>query len=323
MKINTGFNKVSNYKGISTKTATFIQRNRFGINMTVMSIPGILFFLVFSYLPMAGLIVAFKNYNFRDGIIFSPWNGLKNFEFFFSSNIASRITFNTLYLNALFIITATIFQVGLAIILNELKNRGIAKVTNSIMFLPYFISWVIVGYFTYALLNVDYGVINRLIQSVGLQPIDWFNKPELWPAILIFCNIWKYAGYGSVIYTAGIMGINSEYYEAAIVDGASKWQQITKITIPLLKPMIIILTLLAIGRIFYADFGMFYNVTQNSGSLFKTTDVMDTFVYRSIRVTGDFGMASAAGFIQSIVGFVLVLVANQVVRKVDEEYSLF
>ena len=191
------------------------------------------------------------------------------------------------------------------------------------MFLPYFISWVIVGYFTYALLNVDYGVVNRFLLSVGVQPIDWYNRPELWPAILILCNIWKAAGYGSVIYTAGIMGINSEYYEAAIVDGASKWQQITRITIPLLRPMIIILTLLAIGRIFYADFGLFYNVTQNSGSLFKTTDVMDTFVYRSIKVTGDFGMASAAGFIQSIVGFVLVLISNQVVRKVDEEYRLF
>jgi ABC-type polysaccharide transport system, permease component len=317
MEINTGYEKVP------SKINSFIKKNRFSINMTVMALPGILFFLIFSYLPMVGIIIAFKNYNFKDGILFSPWIGLKNFEFFFASNSASRITFNTLFLNALFIITGTVFQVGLAIILNELKNRRIAKVSNTVMFLPYFISWVIVGYFTYALLNYDYGLINKTLESFGLQGIDWYNTPAVWPAILVICNIWKSCGYGSIIYTAGIMGINSEYYEAAIVDGAKKRQQITKITIPLLKPMIIILTLLSVGRIFYADFGMFYNVTQNSGLLYSTTDVMDTYVYRAIRVTGDFGMASAAGFIQSIVGFLLVLLSNYAVKKIDDDYKLF
>jgi putative aldouronate transport system permease protein len=211
----------------------------------------------------------------------------------------------------------------MAIVLNELRNRKIAKITNTLMFLPYFISWVIVGYFTYALLNFDYGLVNKTLESLGFQSVDWYNTPSAWPAILVLCNIWKSCGYGSIVYTAGIMGINSEYYEAAIVDGGNKWQQITKITIPLLRPMIIILTLLSIGRIFYADFGMFYNVTQNSGMLYSTTDVMDTYVYRSLKVTGDFGMASAAGFIQSIVGFILVLFSNMVVKKIDDDYKLF
>lgn len=315
--METGLNRKSAIPKVSLK------RNATNRNMTVMLLPGIAYFLIFCYLPMIGIIVAFKNYNFKDGILFSPWNGLENFKFFFTSNYASRIIFNTVFLNSLFIIISTVFQVGFAVILNELKSRIFAKVSNTIMFMPYFISWVIVGYFTYSLLNVDYGLVNKFLPSIGMQPVDWYNTPQVWPIILVLCYLWKWCGYGSVIYTAGIMGINSEYYEAAIVDGANKRQQIFKITIPLLRPMIIILTLLAIGRIFYADFGMFYNITQNSGTLYSTTDVMDTFVYRAIRVTGDFGMASAAGFIQSVVGFLLVLGSNFVVRKLDEESRLF
>lgn len=299
------------------------KRNIYNFNLTVMALPGILFFLVFSYLPMLGIIVAFKNFNFRDGLFFSPWIGLKNFEFFFTSMYAFRITFNTLFLNILFIITGTLMQVAFAVMLNEVKNKLFVKISNSIMFFPYFISWVIAGYFVYALLNMDNGLINSVLVSIGMQPVEWFNKPEYWPVILILANAWKITGYGCVIYLAGITGINIEYYEAAIVDGAGRFKQAIKITIPLLKPLIIMLTLLALGRIFYSDFGMFYNLTRNAGALFKTTDVMDTFVFRTLRVLGDFGMSSAAGLFQSIVGFILVIVSNLVVRKINSENALF
>lgn len=291
--------------------------------MTAMALPGILFFLVFCYLPMIGVVVAFKDFNVKDGILFSPWSGVKNFEFFLKSQDMIRLVVNTLYLNFIFIITSTVIQITFAVIMNEMKNRMFVKITNSIMFLPYFISWVIAGYFVYALLNMDYGLVNTLLISIGLKPIEWYNRPEFWPAILILANIWKATGYGCVIYTAGIVGISGEYYEAATVDGATKWQQVFKITLPMLKPLIIMLTLLALGKIFYSDFGMFYNLTRSTGTLYSTTDVMDTYVFRALRVTGDFGMSAAAGLFQSVVGFVLVLASNQLVKKIDSENALF
>ncbi len=291
--------------------------------MSAMALPGILFFLVFSYLPMIGVIVAFKDFNVRDGIFYSPWSGFRNFEFFLKSQDMFRLVKNTLLLNFIFIITSTVIQIAFAMMMNELKSRLFVKFTNSVMFLPYFISWVIAGYFVYALLNMDYGLLNSWLAGFGLEPVEWYNKPEYWPFILTLANLWKVTGYGCVIYTASITGISEEYYEAATVDGANRWQQAFRITLPMIKPLIIILTLLSLGKIFYSDFGMFYNLTRNAGTLYSTTDVMDTYVYRALRVTGDFGMSAAAGLFQSIIGFVLVLASNQLVRKIDNENALF
>ncbi|MBO9610491.1 MAG: sugar ABC transporter permease [Paenibacillaceae bacterium] len=295
----------------------------YNLDLTVMVVPGIVFFLLFSYLPLIGLVLAFKEYNFRDGMLFSPWVGFKNFAFFFTSNNAYRITFNTLALNAIFIVTSLVVQLTLAIVLTELKKKWFVKVSNTIMFLPYFVSWVVVGYFAYALFNMDYGMLNSVLTRIGMQPVEWYSEPRYWPTILALTNIWKTAGYGCVLYYAAIIGINADYYEAAAIDGAGKWKQMTHITLPLIRPLIIILLLLALGKIFYSDFGLFYNLTRNSGLLYSTTDVMDTYVYRTLRVTGDVGMASAAGLFQSAVGFMLVFLSNALVRKFNKDYSLF
>ena len=289
----------------------------------VLSLPAVLYFFLFSYIPLFGIIVAFKDFNVKDGILFSPWSGLKNFEFFFSSQDAARITFNTLFLNSTFIIFGLLFQVAFAIMLNELGSGLFVKVSQSVMFLPYFISWVIVGYFGIAFLNMDNGFLNTMLQDIGMKPVMWYNEPKYWPLILNIANIWKLTGYGSIIYYAVIMGINKEYYEAGKIDGANRWQQITNITIPSIMPVTSMLFLLGVGRIFYADFGMFYNLIRENGPLFSTADVMDTYVFRALRVTGDMGIASAAGLFQSIVGFITVVLSNFAVRKYDRDYSLF
>jgi putative aldouronate transport system permease protein len=253
----------------------------------------------------------------------SPWVGLKNFEFFINSQYASRITFNTIYLNFIFIIVGTVVALVLAIILVDLKSKRLAKFSQAVMFFPYFISWVIVGYFSYAILNMDYGLLNSVLKFLGMRPVQWYVEPAYWPFILTVASTWKVMGYTAVIFLAGISGINKEYYEAAHVDGAGKIRQIISITLPSLSPLIIILTLLSVGRIMYADFGMFYNMVKDSGPLYSTVDVFDTFIYRSLRVTGDIGMAAAANFFQAVVGFVLVMGSNLMVRRIDPEKALF
>lgn len=303
--------------------------NKFIKNMLIhkwlwlMALPGIVIVFVFSYMPMFGVILAFKDYKISDGILGSKWVGFDNFKYLFSTRDAWNITYNTLFLNTLFIITGTIGGIFVAIIINEVKNKWLVKFYQSAMFLPYFISWVIVSYFVYSLLSYDMGIINKILPTFGIEPIQWYNEPQLWPAILTMVNIWKGVGYGSVIYLAGIMGIDAELYEAATIDGASKLQQISRITLPLLTPLIIILTLMAIGRIFFADFGMFYNVTLDNGGLYSTTNVIDTYVFRALRFSGDVGMASAAGFYQAFVGFALVLGSNLAVKKISPDRSLF
>ena len=295
----------------------------YNFSLTVMTLPMIVLLIMFNYLPMFGLVIAFKSFNVQKGFFGSPWVGLKNFEFFFKSQSAMRITFNTLYLNFLFIVTGTVLAIAFAVILKELRSKLLAKFAQSVMFFPTFISWVIVGYFTFALFSMDSGMFNAIRHSMGLQPIQWYNEPSYWPFILTVANAWKGVGYSTVIYLAGIYGINEEYYEAARVDGAGKLRQLLGITLPLLTPLIIILTLLALGKIMYSDFGLFYNLTKRSGPLYPTTDVFDTFIYRSLRQTKDLGMSSAANFYQAIVGFFLVLGANLAVRKIDPEKALF
>ncbi len=289
----------------------------------LMALPGIAVVFVFNYLPMFGLILAFKDYKPRDGILGSKWVGFENFKYLFSTSDAWHITYNTLFLNALFIITGTVGGIFIALLINEVGKKWLIKFYQSAMFLPYFISWVIVSYFVYSLLSYEMGMVNHHLVNFGIQPVQWYQEPKLWPAILTIVNLWKGVGYGSVIYLAGIMGIDGELYEAATIDGASKLQQVRKITLPLLSPLIITLTLMSIGRIFFADFGLFYNVTLDNGALYSTTNVIDTYVFRALKYSGDVGMASAAGFYQAFVGFLLVLASNLFVKKINPERALF
>ena len=296
---------------------------KYNLSLSFMILPLVTLLIMFNYIPLFGLTLAFKRFNIRSGIWGSPWSGFTNFEFFLKSDAAARITFNTLYLNFIFIITGTILAIAFAVLLKELWSKRLAKFSQSVMFFPYFISWVIVSYLSYALLSMDYGLINSIRISLGFERIMWYNEPSYWPFILTIANAWKGVGYSTVIYLAGMHGINEEYYEAARVDGAGKLRQFLSITLPLLMPLIIILMLLSIGRIMYADFGMFYNLTRLSGPIMSTTDVFDTYIFRLFRRTGDIGMSSAANFIQAIVGFFMVLSANLVVRKIDSEKALF
>lgn len=294
----------------------------------LMVLPGALWFLIFAYLPMPGAILAFKQYRldlggFFTGIIQSEWVGFKNFEFLFRAHDAYIITRNTVLYNLTFIVLGLILSVTMAIILFHLTQRRLAKLYQTAMFMPYFLSWVIVSYFTFSFLSVDKGVLNQILAYLGIESISWYSETAYWPFILVFMNLWKGIGYSSVIYLAAIAGIDKSYYEAAMIDGANKWQQTIRITIPLIKPMMIILTILAIGGIFRADFGLFFQIPRDSGTLFPVTNVIDTYVYRSMKVLGDFGMSTAAGLYQSVVGLILVLTANRIVKKINEDQALF
>lgn len=290
----------------------------------LMVLPGTLWFIFFSYLPMAGTVIAFKAYRFsRDGfwasIVNSKWVGWDNFEFLFTTNDAYLITRNTLLYNLAFIVLGLILSVAMAIVLSQIANKRTAKFYQTGMFLPYFLSWVVVGYFAFSFLSSERGLLNGLFGT----EISWYSESKYWPFILIFVYLWKAVGYNSVVYLAAIMGIDKSLYEAAMIDGASVFQQIRRITIPLLSPIITIMTLLAIGKIFYADFGLFYQVPRDSGTLFSVTNVIDTYVFRGLKTTGEIGMSTAAGLYQSAVGFVLVITSNYIVRRFDKDSALF
>lgn len=289
-----------------------------------MMLPGLIYLLINNYLPLFGLSIAFKDVNYSKGIWNSDWIGLKNFEYLFKTDDAFIITRNTILYNAAFIVLGLIISIGIAILLNEIRNKMAARFYQSVIILPFLISIIIVSYLVYAMFSVNTGMVNKtLLPALGLDPISWYTEPKYWPFILTFVHIWKGAGYSCIVYLAAIIGIDPEYYEAAKLDGASKWMQIRKITLPMITPVIIILTLLGIGRIFYSDFGLFYQVPMNSGALFSTTNVIDTYVFRGLMQLGDIGMSSAAGFYQSLVGFVLVLTSNYIVRKIDKDNALF
>lgn len=300
-------------------------RNRF---MLLMILPGTIWFLIFAYLPMFGTVLAFKDFRispdgFFASVFHSEWVGFKNFEYLFTTNDAYIITRNTILYNLAFIILGLVIAVGFAIMLSELVNKRTAKVYQTGMFLPHFLSWVIISYFAFTFLSVDKGTLNQIITYFGGEPISWYSEAKYWPFIIIFVGIWKGVGYNSVIYLAAITGIDKSYYEAAVIDGASKWKQVRYITIPLLKPLMIILTILAIGGIFRSDFGLFYQLPKDSGALYPVTNVIDTFVYRGLINMGDIGMSTAAGLYQSFVGLVLILVANYIVRKIEKDHAIF
>ncbi|MBS5083950.1 MAG: ABC transporter permease subunit [Clostridiales bacterium] len=291
--------------------------------LTIMALPAAVILFLFSYVPIAGLIIAFKDFRYDRGFLGSGWIGFKNFEFFFKSNDAWVVLRNTIGLNVLFIGITLVVSVGIALMMNEVRSRKMIKVTQTIMFFPFFMSWVVVGYLLYAYLHHDYGIINQLLQFFGLHSISWYARSEYWPVILTFMYAWKMAGYYSVIYYAGLMGIDDTYYEAAALDGASRWQMVWKITLPMLKGIIIVMVILQVGRIMYADFGLFFNLTRDQGALYATTDVLDTYIYRALRVTGDIGIGSAVGCFQAVIGFLLIMGSNLVVRKLDKDSALF
>ena len=289
----------------------------------LMLLPAVIYTLVFAYLPMAGIVLAFKKYSYAGGIFNSPWNGLKNFEFFFTSGQAALVTRNTVLYNLLFIAFNTVLQVAVAIFLTEMNNKLFRKVSQSLMFLPYFISWVVVSVISFNLLSYDFGFINNMITKFGGTKINFYASGHLWPAILTLFGAWKGVGYGSVIFLAAIMGIDSSIYEAAYIDGAGVFKRIFKITIPLMMPTIVIMTLLAVGGIFRGNFDMFYNLVGSNGVLFNYTDVIDTFTFRALISNNDFGMSAAAGFYQSALCFITIMIVNKLVKMYDEEYSLF
>ena len=293
------------------------------IPVYIMLLPGFLYLLINNYIPMLGISIAFKDVNFAKGLLKSDWAGFSNFEYLFKTPDAFRITRNTILYNVAFIVVNLVIALLFAILLSEIRSKLAVKVYQTTILLPYMISMVIVSYLAYAFLAGDTGLLNGILRFFGLNSVSWYSSPIYWPFILIFVNCWKYVGYGTVIYLASVLGFDGELYEAAAVDGISKLQEIRYITLPMLRPTVITMVLLNIGRIFYSDFGLFYQVPMNSGALLNATNTIDTYVYRGLITLGDIGMSSAAGVYQSIVGFILILLANWFTRKYSSENALF
>ncbi|TYP76635.1 ABC transporter permease [Paenibacillus methanolicus] len=291
--------------------------------LLLMLLPALLFVLLFQYTPMLGLVLAFKEYTYAKGILGSDWAGIDNFRFFFISGDVWRVTRNTVLYNAAFIVINLVLQVGIAVMLSEIRSRWFKKISQSLMFLPFFISWVVVGTIAYNLLNYEHGTVNTLFGAAGIDPVNFYSTPGVWPFLLVFFNAWKAVGYGAVFYLAAIMSIDQEMFEAAETDGANAFQRIWYITIPCLKPTMMILTLLAVGQIFRGDFGLFFNMVGGNGLLFSATDVIDTFVYRSLVENNEIGMSAAIDFYQSVLCFVTILLVNGIVRRTDKDSALF
>lgn len=289
----------------------------------LMLAPAVIYTLIFAYYPMTGVVLAFKKYNYAGGIWGSPWNGFNNFRFFFMSGQAGTVVRNTVLYNIMFIVVGTVTQIAVAVFLTEIRNKYFRKISQSLMFLPYFISWVIVGVMAFNILNTDYGFINRIISSLGGERISFYSRPAMWPVILLCFNIWKGVGYGSILYLAAIMGIDTSIYESASIDGANIFQRIFHITIPSILPTITILFLMSVGGIFRGNFDMFYNLVGTNGLLYNYTDVIDTLTFRALISNNDFGMSSAVGLFQSVLCFVTVLIANKLVSLYDRDYTLF
>lgn len=290
----------------------------------MMMIPGLIYLLINNYVPMAGIIIAFKHVNWNAGILNSPFAGLSNFEYLFKTKEAWVITRNTLGYNTLFIVLGTVISIGVAILLNEIRSNFWKKTYQTIILLPYLISMIIVSYLVFAMLSTESGFVNNsILEPLRLSGITWYTEPKYWPYILTIVHIWKVFGYSCIIYYATLVGIDRGYYEAAVIDGANRWQQMVNITLPALKPTVITLVLLQVGTIFYSDFGLFYQVPMDSGPLYDVTNTIDTYVYRGLIKLNDLGMSSAAGVYQSLVGFTLVYIANRLVTRFSKENALF
>lgn len=288
-----------------------------------MMLPALIWIVVFAYIPMSGMVLAFKDYRFNLGIFGSEWNGIENFRYFFASGKGVSVTFNTIFYNLMNLTISQLLAMVVAIVISELKGKHFKKVSQSIIFLPYFISWIIVGAFVYNIFNFETGTMNTILKSLGMDPVNMYSMPLAWIPVIAFFNSWKWVGYNSVIYIAAITSIDQECYEAADIDGANIFQKIWSITLPSIKPTVIIILLLNLGRVLRGDFQMFYQIIGNNGQLFDATDVIDTFVFRSLITTGDIGMTAAATFYQSVLGFIIIFTVNAVVKKIDADYALF
>jgi len=293
------------------------------LSLLLMCLPALALITIFRILPAFGIVLAFKDFNVSKGVFGSKWIGIENFKFFFQSMDVWVILRNTLVMNTLFIVVGTVSAIFVALLLNEIRSKRALKAYQTIMFFPYFMSWVVVAYLVFSFLSQDFGIFNVLLQKLGRDPVMWYTEPRYWPFILVFVSVWKGVGYNSIIYYTSLLSIEQDYFDAAAIDGASKLQTIRSISLPFLKPLIVIMTILAVGGIMYSDFGLFFQVTRNQGPLYPVTDVIDTYVYRSLLVTGNIGISSAVNFIQSIVGFLLVIGTNLIVRKVDSDSALF
>ena len=311
----------------NTKTAPRLgtKKKNLGASLALLSmmIPGLLYLLINNYMPMTGIIVAFKNFNYSKGIWGSPWAGLKNFTYLFKTQDAFNIVRNTVCYYLVFIFLNNTCAGAVAIMLNSLRGKLNKKVYQTLILIPYLISMVVVSYIGYGFLSQESGFINKILEMLGMQPISWYSEQKYWPFILTIINLWKGIGYSSIMYYATVIGIDSALYEAAAIDGANTWKQIWHVTLPGLRGTIIIMVLLALGRMFYSDFGLFYQVPMHSGLLADVTDTIDVFTYKALTQLNDVGRAAAAGFLQSVLGFLTVLTANFVVSKVDPENSLF
>ena len=292
--------------------------------LLLIAAPGILYLLINNYIPMFGIFLAFKKFTYARGIFGSPWNGIDNFRFLFQTKDALIMTRNTILYNAGFIVLGTVCAIFVAILMTSLGESIRTRFFQSSLLLPNLMSWVVISYMVFAFLNSDTGFINNTVLKLfGGKPVAWYMEKGYWPFILMFVYLWKNVGYQSIIYMASIAGIDKSIYEAAELDGATKVQQIFRITLPMLKPTVIILSLMAIGRIFFSDFGLFYQVPMNSGAIFDATQTIDTYVYRGLMELNDVGMSAAAGVFQSVLGFIIVVAANAIVRKVDSDNALF
>ena len=290
----------------------------------VLVLPGLLYLLINNYMPMFGIIIAFKRIDFSKGILGSPWCGFDNFRFLFLTKDAWQILRNTILYNVAFFLIGTVCAVTLAILINEIRSKIASKIYQTVILLPYLMSWVVVSYLCFAFLSADTGFINNSVLPLfGAEKISWYTDKTWWPLILTLVSTWKSVGYSMIIYLSGIVGISQDYYEAARIDGASKWDQIRYITLPLLRPTVITLFILSVGQIFRSDFGLFYQIPKNSGALYEYTRTIDVYVYQALMKNSDYSMSSAASVLQSVAGFVLIILANQVVRRVDENSSLF
>ena len=304
---------------------TALAKKRYSnLPLALIALPGVLYLIINNYVPMLGVFLAFKSYSLRKGVFGSDWCGLDNFKFLFQTKDAFIMTRNTLVYNLAFIIIGTVLSIAVAIMMCELGERKRVKGFQALLLLPNLLSWVVIGFIVYAFLNADSGYINNtILKLLGIDPISWYATTGPWPAIIVIVYLWKNIGYMSIVYMASISGIDKSIYEAAAIDGSTKMRQIFKITIPMLKPTIVTLVLMSVGRIMYSDFGLFYQVPQNSGALFDVTQTIDTYVYRGLMQLNDVGMSAAAGLYQSLIGFILVMLANTLVRKIDADNALF
>lgn len=297
-----------------------IKKNRI---LYLMCVPALIILIMFSYIPFAGVWMAFTDFNVVDGIFGSKFVGLDNFKYFFSSNsMGWKVTYNTLYINFFSLILGIVIPVSIAIFINEIRHKAYKKIAQSMMFFPYFISWVVVGAILYGIFSTDVGVANQVLKFFGSDPISWYSEPKYWKWIIILSSVWKWSGYSSIIYMAAMANFDASLYEAAKVDGASKFQQILHLTVPMLKPTMIVLTLLSVGRIFYGDFGMIYGIVGNNPVLADEVTVIDTYVYQSMRTLG-FSYSTAIGLLQSVMGLILITGANRFAKKINDGEGLF